>query len=140
MWKPGRRLHTTAAILMLLTALAHTLGSLSAEPSNDAERKLMAAMQGYRIPLGMGMNPSQWDIFRGLSLTMSITLAALAAVNLAIAADADASGRLLRKIGWINAVWVGAFTALYAVLEVPPPLISGLLIEAAVLGSLFGRR
>ena len=61
-WQPGRRLFTTAAILMILTAAAHTMGAVSPMPDGAAERRLLAEMRGYVLPMGMGMNPSMFDI------------------------------------------------------------------------------
>lgn len=51
MWKPGRRLFSTADVLMILTALAHTAGNLA--PGGDAaEQVLLVAMRNHRILLG----------------------------------------------------------------------------------------
>ena len=44
-WKPGRRLFTVAAILMLLTAAGHTLALFS--PPEAGEMAVMAAMRGW---------------------------------------------------------------------------------------------
>jgi hypothetical protein len=120
---------------MLLTALAHTAGNLAtAEPSPE-EGAVTGAMRGYRLPMGMGMNPSMLDIFEDLVFTMSITFAALAAINLALAASAEVSDRALRRIAWVNLIWVAAFTALCWKYRIPPPLISGVLILLPLAGS-----
>jgi hypothetical protein len=132
----GRRMFSLAAALMILTALAHTLGNLAGGPPDAADAMLEAAMRVRRVALGMGMNPSAWDIQRTLVFTMSITLAALGLMNLVLAASEETHQRLMRRVAWLNFVWVGAFTFLALAYRVPPPLISGLLIEAAVLGSL----
>jgi hypothetical protein len=136
-WKPGRRLFTVAAVLMLLTASAHTIGALSPWPDGPAERKLLAEMRGYVLSMGLGMNPSVFDIYRDLSFTMSITLAALGIMNLVLAASRDATDALLRRAGWVNAVWVGAFLALNYAFQIPPPLLCAVVIEAVVLLALF---
>ena len=128
MWKPGRRLFSTAAVLMILTALAHTAGNLAPGSGDAAEKLILAAMGNYRLPMGMGMNPSMLDIFHSVVFTMSITFLALGAINLALAAG-GASDPLLRRVAWLNAAWVAAFIALNVVCRIPPPLISGVVIE-----------
>jgi hypothetical protein len=140
MWRRGRRLFSTAAILMLLTAMAHTAGTLASVETSSEERSLIQAMKNFRTPLGMDMNPSMFDIFRALAFTMSVTLAGLAAVNLALAASPDTPDRLLRRIAWIDAAWVAAFTVLSGAYQLPPPMLSGVLIELALLGSLMAWR
>src|SRR6185369_7371921 len=84
MWRPGRRLFSTAALLMILTAAAHTAGNLASGPEDPAERQVFAAMDGLRFPLGMGMNPSLRDVYWELVFTMSITFAAIGVINLVI--------------------------------------------------------
>jgi hypothetical protein len=44
-----------------------------------------AAMESFRLDLGMGMNPSVKDNYKSLTFTMSITLAALGFINLVVA-------------------------------------------------------
>ncbi len=137
MWQRGRRFFSVAAILMILTALVHTAGNVAGGPPDPADTAVQAVMQTRKLALGMGMAPSVWDIYRTLIFTMSVTLTALGAVNLLLAADA--STRLLRRVAWLNFLWVGGFTLLNLAYRVPPPLISGVLIEIAVLGSLLER-
>jgi hypothetical protein len=135
-FRPGRRLFSTAAILMILTAAAHTAGNVAPRPPNPTEQKLIADMSSYRIPMGMGMNPSVNDIDRTLVFTMTITFAALGVLNLLLAASLDATDRLLLRVTWVNALWVAAFLILCVAYQVPPPLISAVVIEVAVVGSL----
>jgi hypothetical protein len=137
-WKPGRRLFSTAAILMILTATVHTMGMLLAKPSNPDEEKLFDTMRSVHFPMGLGMTPSMFAIYQDLSFTMSITFAALGLMNLILAASPDSSIRLLRKVAWINAAWLAAFLMLNASLGVPPSLISAVVIGLAVAGSLVG--
>jgi hypothetical protein len=140
MWRPGRRLFSTAAILMILTAAAHTAGNLASGPEDPAERQVFAAMDSLRVPLGMGMNPSVRDIYWDLVFTMSITFAALGVINLVVASSPDSTDRLLRRVGWVNALWVGVFLILCWAYRIPPPLISAVVIEAFVLAALIMTR
>ena len=139
MWRRGRRLFTTAAILMVLTAAGHTIGNVAPIPQGPAEQKVFAAMDEYRQPMGFGMVPSMHDIYWTLVFTMSITFFALGLMNLVVAASADTSASLLRRLTWLNALWVGAFLILAWRYQVPPPLISAVIIEAVVAVSLILR-
>lgn len=53
-------------------------------------------MQEVRAPLVLGMEPSTWDINRGLGFTMTATLVLLAAVGLAIPATAPGNRSVYR--------------------------------------------
>src|SRR4051794_38871596 len=135
-WKPGRRLFSTAALLMLLTAALHTIGNLSARPDAGAEEKLFADMAALHFPLGMGMSPSLRDVYMDLVFTMSITFAALGLLNLMVAGSTDVGADILRRMSWANAIWVGVFVILNVKYQIPPPLISGVVIELVVIASL----
>ena len=132
MWRSGRRLHSTAGVLMILTAMAHTAGNL-APNQNFALEQVMNVMRSYHLSMGMGMSPSVFDIFVSLSWTMSFTFTALGILTLIIAGSADTTGSLLRKVGWLNVVWVGAMLVTNILLRIPPPLICAATIEAVLL-------
>ena len=135
MWRSGRRLFSAASVLIILTAAAHTAGHFSPS-SGPSEDVLLAAMDAHRIPLGLGMTPTFLDIFKTLSLTMSLTFLALGATNLMIASSADVPSRLLARIIRINVAWVGAFLVLMLVHQVLPPLICAVAIELVLLAAL----
>ena len=139
-WKPGRRVFSSAAILMVMMAVGHTAGFLAAGPSNPVEEKLFADMGAVLNPLGLGMSPSVKDIYYGLAFALSITFAALGAMNLMLAAIAETPDRVLRAAGWINALWVAGFLILNWVYRVPPPLIVGTIVGIAVAASLIDLR
>jgi hypothetical protein len=132
----GRRLFSMAAICMLLTAAAHTAGNVLPRRETPTEQKIRAEMRDLHFPLGMGMNPSLQDVYLTLVFTMSITLAALGLISLLIAASPEAPDPLLRAVAWANAVWVGALLALCWRYQVPPPLISAVVIELFTIGAL----
>ena len=59
----GRRLFTWSCIATLVVAALHTIGNTASTPPGDAAYvSLESAMRGYRVPLGMGMAPSVWEI------------------------------------------------------------------------------
>jgi hypothetical protein len=139
-WKPGRRLFTCAAVVMLLMAAGHTIGFLTSAPSNPVEEKLFSDMGAALNPLGLGMSPSVKDIYFDSAFTLGIMFAALGAMNLALAAIPETPDRVLRAAGWINALWVAAFLIMNWIYRVPPPLIFGSIVGIAVAASLIDLR
>jgi hypothetical protein len=131
----ARRLLQISAILMLLGAVLHTIGNLS-PPTDPRLIKLEEAMNGYTFDAGMSMHPSLRDVHMTLVLTMSITFAALGILNLVLASAAIPDA-LLRRIIRINAAWVAASIALCIYYKVPPPLISGVVIEIPLIAAMF---
>ena len=135
MWRSGRRLYSTAGVLMILTAMAHTAGNLAPNP-DVALAQVLALMKDSHIAMGLGMRPSVFDIYRCLVWTMSITFLALGVLTLAVTGSSESTAGLLRRVSWINAVWVGGFLAITVVYQIPPPLISAVLIEVVLIASL----
>ena len=88
----------------------------------------LAAMRAAHLPMGMGMAPSLFDIFRDLAFTMSVTFFALAALNVVIVRHRDTTPALLRSVTVLNLVWLTGFIAVCWLYAVPPPLISGVAI------------
>lgn len=130
-----RRLLTIASVLMLLTTLAHTVGNLI--PTSDPpQMALENTMRAFRFDAGMAMHPSMLDVHMTLVLTMSITFGALGVLNLILASARDLTDRLLARLLWTNIIWIGAFIGLCAFYRVPPPLISGVLIEIPLVAAL----
>lgn len=134
-WQKGRRLFVIASILMIVTAVFHTLGQF-APSSGPTETTAINAMQAFRVDLGLGMRPSIFDVFRGLAFTMSITFVAIAALNLVVASSAETSAKLLRRITWVNIIWVVVFTAVTLGYQALPPVISGLVFLVFLVASL----
>ncbi|HEX2457785.1 MAG TPA: hypothetical protein VHI99_29075 [Vicinamibacterales bacterium] len=121
----GRRLFTWSCIATIVVAALHTIGNTVGTPPGDAAFvSLESAMRGYRIPMGMGMSPSVWEIYRGLVFTMSLCLVAMGALGLAVAGSRDATTRLLSRLALVFAISSAALTILYWVYQIPPPLIS----------------
>jgi hypothetical protein len=130
--KRQRRLLIVTAVLMLLCAAAHTAGNM-VPPTDPTEIELFRTMAAVHIPAGLGMTPSMLDVLYTLVLVMTLTFVALGVLNLVLAMAPDMTPRLLRRIILINAIWVAAFIALSAFYRIPPPLISGVVIEIPLL-------
>lgn len=132
MWRPGRRMFTIACILILLTAVLHTIGNWSVNPTGEEEQKVITAMQDFHLQMGMGMEPSFFDLFRALTFVMTVTFLALGAVGLMLSGSRTISTAMVRRLTWSYAIWNGAFTAVCFYYKVPPPLICGIVIELAL--------
>ena len=93
-------------------------------------------MSHFILDAGMGMKPSMLDIHMVLVLVMSITFAALGVLNLLLALAPDLPDRLVGRLVWVNLIWVAVFTGLCAYYQIPPPLISGVVIELPLIAAL----
>ena len=136
MWRPGRRLFSFACILILLTALLHTIGNVAPRSARTENSNVEALMRDTHMPMGMGMEPSIYDIFRALTFTMTVTFIALGVIGLLLSGSRSVSSGVVRRMTWFYALWNGAFTALCFYYRVPPPLISGVLIELVLVVAL----
>ena len=124
----GRRLFSTAAILMIVNAAAHMAGFLASQP-DAKEQVVLTAMNNLRQPLGLGMNPSMLDMFNALNAVVCITFAGLGILSLVVAGTTGTTARLLRNVSLANAAWVVAYIAVSAIYRIPPPLIMGTVLE-----------
>jgi len=132
MFKKGRRLFTMTTFLLFLVALAHTAGTFS-RPRDARATELLESMKAYRFELGLGMNPSIFDVQISLALTMTIFLVFLGILNLVLAGREDwIDAGILRFFAAANALCMWVLALLYLVYRIPPPLIS-----FAVLGVLY---
>jgi hypothetical protein len=128
-FRPGCRLFAVGSILMLLTAAAHTAGQFATAPNDAALSSVLAAMQGYKLDMGMGMKPSVEEIYYSLAFTMSLLLLFLGVQNLVSIYLAGDSAKLMRSLTMINLLCVVAQVALNWHYRIPPPLISFALIS-----------
>jgi hypothetical protein len=135
MWRPGRRMFTVACILILLMALAHNTGFLMAKSSGPEDEKVLDAMKGFHNEMGMGMSPTTYDLFLALAYSMTVLMVGLGVTGLVLAASKSVSTSVIRTITWLYIAWVGAFTAIGYYYQVPPPLISGVVIEVALIAA-----
>ena len=121
----GRRWFAAGSVATIVVAILHTLGNtLGGPPTDAALQNVEAAMQGYVLPLGMGMSPSVWDIYRCLVFTMSICLAGIGALGVALGSSSDVPAGVLSRIAAVLTVVSAALAVLSFVYRIPPPLIS----------------
>ena len=121
MFQPGRRAFSIGSIVLVLTAIAHTLGNLPAPPSTPQEATLLETMKGFILDMGL-MKPSMLDVFRALNMTMSVTVLFWGVQNLVLAKLGNAA--LMRPLALCSFLANLALVALYWIYPVPPALIS----------------
>ena len=73
--KPAIWFRVLAVVLGFFT-LGHTVGTRHAITNAPQEAAVIAAMQGYRVPV-MGFERSYWEFYRGFSVSISVLLATL---------------------------------------------------------------
>ena len=123
MFRRGYRLLAAASIVLLLEAAAHTVGTLSPLPDEPAIQELARMMRETTSPLGLGMEPSAWDVQRGLARTMTVLLALMGIMGLALPAAAPDDRRVYRRTAGLLCVANLALLALWWSLRIPPPLL-----------------
>jgi hypothetical protein len=123
MWRKGRRLFSTAAVMMLLFSAAHTLGIL-AGVDHTREQKFDAFDHELRFA------------FWTLAFTVSVLLAALGVINLLVAAS-SADDALIGRLRWVNLAWLAGLIGVSAYYGITPPLITSIAIVIVLLASFF---
>ena len=139
MFRKGTRILGTASVLLLLEALAHTLGTISPLPDDPAVQALVRSMTELRQPLGLGMEPSAWDIQRGLAYALTVLFALMGAIGLIIPALAPGDRRIQRGTAGILLVANVALLGLWWLYRIPPPLMFQLAVLPLLAWATFAR-
>jgi hypothetical protein len=124
---------TVACFLILLMAAAHNTGFLMAKSSGPEEDKVLAAMKDFHNDMGMGMSPSNYDLFLALAFSMTVLMVGLGVTGLVVSASRSVSSEVIRTLSWIYLAWVAVFTIIGYYYRVPPPVISGVVVGLALL-------
>ena len=98
--------------------------------------RLLAAIDGYHAPLGMGMRPSFHDIHMSLVFTMTVSLLSLGVLGLVFAADPKVSSNQLTKLAALAAATAAFMTGIYWFYQIPPPLLSLAVVTVLYSGSI----
>lgn len=122
-FRKGNRLLSVACLGFLLEAVAHTLGAVSPLPDDPRVQSVVRAMRELRTPLGLGMEPSVWDISRGLTFTMTVALATMGAFGLALVSAAPGDRRVQRVAASILLAANVALLGIWWAYRIPPPLV-----------------
>jgi hypothetical protein len=92
-------------------------------------------MMNYKVPLGLGMVPSVWDIDRSLVFTMSVCLVAMGALGVVVGASNEATPRLISRTAVIEAISSAVLTALFLFYQITPAFISMAVVTALFAGA-----
>lgn len=139
-FRKGNRLLAIASLILLLEAVAHTVGTLSPLPDDPDVQALAQTMREVRMPLGLGMEPSAWDIQRGLGLTMSVTLVLMGVLGIAIPVAAPDNRRAYRVTAAALCAANLAMLAIWWRYQVAPPLLFQAALTPLLLGAALGPR
>jgi hypothetical protein len=143
MFPAGRRWFLAASWATLLVSALHTIGNtLSSPPADAAYTTLESTMRGYRIPLGLGMVPSMWDINQSLVFTMSICLAAIGVLGVIVGTSRETTPRLVRPAAVVLTLASAALTLLFFRYQVTPAFVSMVVVTLLFLVAIVesGRR
>ncbi|HSG82073.1 MAG TPA: hypothetical protein VLC48_07480 [Gemmatimonadota bacterium] len=127
--------------VLLITALVHLIGHFyKRPPANDQERQLLELMTGYRMDVG-GIQRSVQQVLSGFSLTFSVLLLFVAALNLAVIRLAPEERRFVHAITMVNTIGTGILLVISAVsFPLPPTLLLGAAYAAFALSLFLQRR
>ena len=107
------------AVVLAFFTLGHTVGTRHAITTAPQEAAVVAAMQGYRVPV-MGFERSYWEFYRGFSVSISVLLATLMVIAWQVATLSRRNPRaalplavtlLLACIGQATICFIYFFTA-----------------------------
>ena len=104
----GRRLFTAGAAWLILLGLVHSLSLFGKQvPANETERQLLDLMVHYKFNV-MGSMRSMDNFLRGFSISFMLAALVTGALNLTLVRERAA---LLKRVAFINALWLAAMTA-----------------------------
>lgn len=111
------------AVLQILTAAAHSMSFLSSPAAeNETERQMIDLITGYRKDMGMGFQPSFYELFTAVSATFTL-LFLFGGVLLLYLLKRKTDEGTLRGVLNLSLVVYGICFAVMAVFAFPPPII-----------------
>jgi hypothetical protein len=127
--------------LLVITALVHLIGHFyKRPPANDQERRLLELMTGYQMDVG-GLQRTVQQILSGFSLTFSVLLLFVAALNLSVMRMAPDEHRFVLAVTLINTIGAGVLLVISAVsFPLPPTLLFGVAYASFALSLFLLRR
>ena len=138
MFRKGTRLLSIAAVILVLEAVLHTMGSFAPPPDDATLLALIESMRGVRLPVGLGMEPSIFDIQRALALALTALFLLMAAVGIALPAAAPGSRRVYRTTVALLLAANVVLLALWWSYRIAPPLLFQTVLSLLLLAALFG--
>lgn len=96
MFQKGRRLVSVGSIGLIVIAAIHTNHHLSSNPADPRLVSVISAIYNDILSMRFGMNPTLLEVYKCLSLTMSIPLVWLGLQTLLVPVTLNSSGLLIR--------------------------------------------
>jgi hypothetical protein len=122
---PGRRWFIAGAIGLIVFASIHLLAvyqSNFGEPATPEIAELDRMLRNVHILDAGPFQASAWHTVELLNTSYSVLLLYAGVLNLLMVGPALASGRL-RRITWVNILFVGLLLALTVVFQFLPPMV-----------------
>ena len=130
----ARILYRTAAVLLVLFVVGHTLGFRQNNPDWGAS-SVISLMQSVHFN-AMGFNRSYWDFFSAFGFYFSVFLLVAAALAWQLGESvADGGGALTRRIAWTLTMSFVAVTALTWRYAFTIPLIFSIVITLCLIAA-----
>lgn len=131
----GYRTFTVASALIVVVAALH-LSGLATEAPNADWAAAEDAMEVASVEVGP-FTVALLQVYQGAWIQISVLLALIAAVNLTLLAltPAKEAGHLVRTLSAIECVVFALLAGLFVYYQVPPPLISFVVLAVAFLGA-----
>lgn len=127
----------TVIVMQALTGIFHTIGLLAdTPPKNDTEKQLMALMDDYHMPDGMGFSPTVSSLFFALSACFSLLCFMGAMLNFYLLRKKVSPG-LIKGINGIQAIIFGVCFVIMLFYTFLPPVVCTGLIFAGCLAVFF---
>lgn len=124
--------YRTATVLLLLFAIAHTLGFRQTNPEWQGTGSLIASMQSVHFDAG-GFNRTYWDFFSAFGFYFSVFLVFAAAMAWQLGGLPAENGAPLRRTAWMLAVSFAVVTALTWKYGFTIPLVFSALITVCLI-------
>ena len=125
MFKKGNRLYSLSTLTLFLVATLHTLGIF--RQSADVEEKAVIENMQHFTFQGMGMVWSIYDVLISVLLTMTALLLYMVVVSFFVLYSIP-SIHIRRRLSLINALFMWLLVILYSIFQVPPPLVSFIVV------------
>lgn len=124
--------YRTATVLLLLFAIAHTLGFRQTNPEWQGTGSVIASMQSVHFDAG-GFNRTYWDFFSAFGLYFSVFLVFAAAMAWQLGGLPAETGAPLRRTARMLAVSFAVVTALTWSYGFTIPLVFSALITVCLI-------
>lgn len=134
---PGRRLFIYGSVGLLLFGAVHGLAIINSwrGPSDDAERAVVQAMQSHGQDAGP-LRLTMWGAFQTLSVSYTLLLWQVGAMNLLLLGPAISAGKFL-PLTILNIVFLLAILVASTCYQLLPPMVFSAALAGFFAASMF---